>query len=456
MSAAPKPRLLFVEDDAGLRRQLRWSFSDYEVFDAAERESALDIVRTKRPAVVVLDLGLPPDTQGASEGLATLEEIRIEEPGVKVIIMSGNEDRANALKAIGLGAYDFCQKPMDLDVLKLIIGRAHNLHQLESELRQANQAVDNTPLRGVVTCAPEMLQICRMVEKVAPTDVTVLLLGESGTGKEVLARALHEMSPRRERPFIAINCGAIPENLLESELFGHEKGSFTGAIKQSIGKVELANEGTLFLDEIGDVPFPLQVKLLRFLQERTIERIGGRQQIPVDVRIVCATNQNIPEMIKEGRYRGDLLYRLNEFVIEIPPLRARSGDALVLAHYFLNSFAAQYHGSVRGFTSEARAAIQQHAWPGNVREMQSRLKRAVLMAESDLVSAAELDLTPGEPELEETEGTATLREVRQNAERTAVEQALAQVEGNVLQAAKLLGVSRPTLYGLIRNYKIKV
>ncbi len=451
-----KPRLLFVEDDAGLRRQLRWSFSDYEVFDAADRETALDIVRTKRPAVTVLDLGLPPDTQGASEGLATLEEIRIEEPGVKVIIMSGNEDRANALKAIGLGAYDFCQKPMDVEVLKLIIGRALNLHTLEEELRQANQAGDNTPLRGVVTCAPEMLQICRMVEKVAPTDVTVLLLGESGTGKEVLARALHDLSPRRERPFIAINCGAIPENLLESELFGHEKGSFTGAIKQSLGKVELANEGTLFLDEIGDVPLPLQVKLLRFLQERVIERIGGRQQIPVDVRIICATNQNIPEMIKEGRYRGDLLYRLNEFVIEIPPLRARSGDALVLAHYFLNSFAAQYHSAVRGFTSEARAAVAQHNWPGNVREMQSRLKRAVLMAESDLVTAAGLDLTPGEPEAEGASGTATLREVRQHAERTAVEQALAQVDGNVLQAAKLLGVSRPTLYGLIRNYKIKV
>jgi two-component system NtrC family response regulator len=417
-------------------------------------------VRSEKPPIVVLDLGLPPDIQGATEGLATLEAIRQEAPHAKVIVMSGNEDRANALSAIGLGAYDFCGKPMDVDVLKLIIERARHVQLLEEEVRQANQAAGATPLRGFISCSSEMLQICGLVEKVAPTDVTVLLTGESGTGKEVLARALHDLSPRAAKPFVAINCGAIPENLLESELFGHEKGSFTGAIKQTLGKVEMANAGTLFLDEIGDVPLALQVKLLRFLQERVIERIGGRQQIPVDVRIVCATNKNLAELIAAGKFRDDLLYRLNEFVIHIPPLRERRGDPIVLAHFFLNSFNSQYRHAVRGFSVEARAAIASHAWPGNVRELQSRVKRAVLTCEGDLIGPADLDLaTPdvaGEAGSKPNARPASLREVREMAERQALQEALAQVNGNVSQAAKLLGVSRPKLYDLIRVHNIKL
>ena len=450
-----KHRILFVEDDAGLRRQLRWSFSEYEVLDAGDRDAALDIVVSKKPPIVVLDLGLPPDTQGSSEGLATLEAIRTASPFTKVIVMTGNEDRANAMRAVSLGAYDFCQKPMDIDILKLIIDRARNLQLLEEEVRRSQVASDS-PLRGFVTCAPEMLQICRVVEKVAPTDVTVLLNGESGTGKEVLARALHELSPRHDKPFVAINCGAIPENLLESELFGHEKGSFTGAIKQIIGKVEMANEGTLLLDEIGDVPLSLQVKLLRFLQERVIERIGGRTQIPVDVRIICATNQDLPELIKQGKFRNDLYYRMNEFVIFIPPLRERTGDAVVLAHYFLNSFNAQYRRSVRGFSAEARAAIQAYSWPGNVRELQGQIKRAVLLTEGDLIGPADLGLNTMDGVSRPAVAPSTLKEIRQSAERHALEEVLEQVEGNVSQAAKLLGVSRPTLYGLMRQYNIKV
>lgn len=351
-------------------------------------------------------------------------------------------------------------------IASLALDNVRHWEQLRQENQDLRAEIDLE--HNMVGGSSRMREVFEFIRRVAPTDSTVFIHGESGTGKELVARAIHRNSSRAERPFVAINCAAITETLLESELFGHEKGSFTGAIKQTLGKVELANEGTLFLDEIGDVPMLLQVKLLRFLQERVIERIGGRRPIPVDVRIVCATNQNLPEMIKDGRYRGDLFYRLNEFVIEIPPLRSRTGDALVLAHYFLNSFSAQYRSQVRGFTQEARAAIAHHGWPGNVREMQSRVKRAVLMAENDLITAGELDLGNGngngngngihggEVEEEFSNGTATLREVRQHAERAAVEQALAQVDGNVLQAAKLLGVSRPTLYGLIRNFRIKV
>jgi two-component system, NtrC family, response regulator len=448
-------KLLFVEDDAGLRRQLGWSFSDYEVLLAGDRPAAMDILRKDSPPVAVIDLGLPPDTQGVSEGLSLLESIRSESPRTKVIVMTGNEDRSNALRAIELGAYDFCAKPMDVDVLKLIIGRAQHLRQIEEELHQSRTAADDTAVEGVITTSPEMLSICRVVRKVAPTDVTVLLIGESGTGKEVLAHALHALSPRANKPFVAINCGAIPENLLESELFGHEKGSFTGAVKQTLGKVEVASGGTLFLDEIGDVPMPLQVKLLRFLQERVIERIGGRTTIPVDVRIVCATNQNLEELIQQGRFRGDLFYRLNEFLIKIPALRERRGDPLVLAHFFLNSFNAQFRRQVKGFTAEAKAAIAEHGWPGNVRELQSRMKRAILVTEGDLITPAELELGPT-PDRGRQVKLMTLKEARTQAERQALLDVFAQVDGNVSQAAKILGISRPTLYDLLRQHNVKI
>jgi len=450
---ASDTRLLVVEDNPGLRRQLCWSFSEYKVSAASDRAGALGCVRSEKPHVVILDLGLPPDAQGASEGLATLEEIRALAPATKIVVMTGNEDRANALAAIGLGAHDFCNKPMELDELRLIVQRARHVQQLEEEARN-NGNPERQPLKGFITAADSAMRICRMVEKVAPTDVTVLLLGESGTGKEVLARALHDNSPRADKPFIAINCGAIPENLLESEMFGHEKGSFTGAVKQTIGKFEQANRGTLFLDEIGDIPQPLQVKLLRFLQDRVIERIGGRQQIPVDVRIVCATNRDLQQMIADGSFREDLYYRLNEIAVQIPALRERPGDAVILARHFLRRYASQYRRPVKGLAPDGAAAVARHEWPGNVRELQSRMKRAVLMAEGEMVTAAELELAV--PDVVQEPVAISLRQVRQTAERQALVEALAQSDGNVSQAAKLLDVSRPTLYALMKQHAVGV
>jgi len=463
LEATTAPKLLFVEDDPGLRRQLKWSFSEFPVVLAPDRPSALEIARKERPDVVVLDLGLPPDDQGASEGLALLEELRAFDPRLKLIVLTGNEDRSNAVRAISLGAFDFCGKPMDGELLKVIIGRAHHLQQLEAEAQRGRQVEDVQPLPGVVTGSPVMHEVCRLVQRVAPTDVTVVLIGESGTGKEVIARALHQLSPRRDKPFIAINCGAIPENLLESELFGHEKGSFTGAVKRNLGMLEVANHGTLLLDEIGDIVPSLQVKLLRFLQERVIERIGGRQLIPLDVRIVCATNRNLSELIKAGSFREDLYYRLNEFRINIPPLRDRPGDELVLAHYFMNQFATELGRPVKGFTPAARAAIAAYKWPGNVREMQNRLKRAVLLADRELIGVEDLELgrDGGPAPAEGGDGgdvpsrPLTLKEIRHNADRQALREVLAQANGNVSQAAKILGVSRPTLYDMMRQHNIK-
>ncbi len=459
MSAAAD-KLLFVEDDSGLRRQLAWSFSDYDVQTGENRSSGLHLLKQFKPAVAVIDLGLPPDAQGATEGLALLESIRMEEPDTKVIVLTGSEDRSHALRAIELGAFDFCSKPMDIDVLRTIIQRALHLARLEGELRRTSKA-SSSPLKGVVTGAPIMLDICRLIERIAGSDISVMLSGESGTGKEVFARAIHDLSSRRDGPFVAINCGAIPENLLESELFGHEKGSFTGAVKQSIGKFELANKGTLLLDEIGDVPLPLQVKLLRFLQERVIERIGGRQLIPVDVRIICATHRNVPELISEHRFREDLYYRLNEFSIKIPALRERPGDPVLLAHYFLNEYNAAQRRNLKGFTSSARSALAVHNWPGNVRELQNRVRRAVVIADGDLITAENLELGEGlasgsEADLSDgDQRLLTLKEIRQNADRKALEEVLAQVNGNVSQAAKILGISRPTLYDLMRLHKVK-
>lgn len=459
MNVAPD-KLLFVEDDSGLRRQLAWSFSDYDVQTGESRSSGLELLKQFKPAVAVIDLGLPPDAQGATEGLALLESIRMEEPDTKVIVLTGSEDRSHALRAIELGAFDFCSKPMDIDVLRTIVQRALHLARLEGELRRTSKA-SSAPLKGVVTGAPIMLDICRLIERIAANEISVMLSGESGTGKEVFARAIHDLSSRRDGPFVAINCGAIPENLLESELFGHEKGSFTGAVKQSIGKFELANKGTLLLDEIGDVPLPLQVKLLRFLQERVIERIGGRQLIPVDVRIICATHRNVPELIAEQRFREDLYYRLNEFSIKIPAVRERPGDAVLLAHYFLNEYNAAQRRNLKGFTSSARSALAAHNWPGNVRELQNRIRRAVVIADGDLITAENLELGEGlaiggDADLPDgDQRLLTLKEIRQNADRKALEEVLAQVNGNVSQAAKILGISRPTLYDLMRLHKVK-
>jgi two-component system NtrC family response regulator len=445
-------QLLIVEDDEGLQSQMRWAFSDYAPQLAGTREAALAAIHKFEPPVVVLDLGLPPDRDGATEGLATLEGILAAAPGTKVIIASGNEQRENAVRAIALGAYDFYQKPIDVEILGLIIERAKRLVALERENRELQKTSQLAPFHGIITGAPEMARICRDIEKVAGTDVTVLLLGESGTGKELLARAVHNQSPRAGKAFIAINCAAIPETLLESELFGHEKGAFTGAIKQTLGKIEMANEGTLFLDEIGDLPLPLQVKLLRFLQDRLIERIGGRQQIPVDVRIVCATNQHLERLMGEGRFREDLFYRMNEFVVRVPPLRERQNDPILLANFFLNKFAAALNRPVRGFTREANAALAAHPWPGNVRELENRVKRSVIMAENKLIDVPDLDLKPAE---NDAGALLPLKQARERAERTTIQRALAETHGNISLAAKLLGVSRPTLYDLIKTYELK-
>jgi two-component system, NtrC family, response regulator len=449
MSPNPKP-LLLVDDDTGLLRQLRWAFSDHKVFPAGTRQEAIDFVRREPIPVAVVDLGLPPDPDGASEGLATLTDILAIAPATKVIIATGNETREHALRAVALGAYDFYQKPIDIDVLQLIVSRAERLFELEQENRRLAEATQNSPIDGIVANSPEMLRVLRTIEKISPTGVTVLLLGESGTGKELLAQAIHKMSRRSGGPFVPINCAAIPETLLESELFGHEKGAFTGALRQNIGRIESADRGTLFLDEIGDVPLPMQVKLLRFLQDQIVERVGGRKPIQVDVRIVCATNQDLDRMMAEGRFREDLYYRLNEVAVRVPPLRERLGDATVLASFFLRRFAAEYGRPVRGFSSAALAAINDYPWPGNVRELENRLKRAVVMAESTLLTPFDLGLS----EQGEERQSLGLRAARARAEREVLRLALAQAGSNLSKAAKLLGISRPTLYDLMQQHQI--
>jgi two-component system NtrC family response regulator len=446
-----KKSLLVIEDDPGLQKQLRWSFDAYEVLVASDRESALALLRRHEPAVVTMDLGLPPDPDGASEGLATLVQILELAPDTKVIVLTGNQDHGNALKAVASGAYDFHQKPFDPDMLHLVVERAYYLHALQQENRRLLQTQTHSLITGVITRDPVVLKVCRNVEKVAPSDATVILLGESGTGKEILARALHQSSARREKRFMAINCAAIPEALLESELFGYEKGAYTGAVKQTPGKIELAHEGTFFLDEVGDLPMALQAKLLRFLQERVIERVGGRKEIPVDVRIVCATHQNLKKLIEESRFREDLYYRLSEIVITIPPLRDRVGDAALLAHHFKNKFCAQEKRASLSFSQDALAAIEIHPWPGNVREMENCIKRAVIMADGPIITAEDLGLQTSSASAE----PINLRQIRDKAESDALMKALARVNGNVVKAAELLGVSRPTIYDLMNRHGIK-
>ncbi len=445
-------KLLVVEDDPGIQDQLRWCFDHYEVIMAGSRTSALEQVRRYRPPVVTLDLGLPPDADGITEGLATLEGIVAECPDTKVIVVTGQNDRENAVRAVGSGAYDFYHKPIDAELLALIVNRAYRLHELEMENRDLMQQKIDVPVEGVVACSPEMVKVCRTVEKVAPSDATILLLGDSGTGKELCAHSLHDLSPRASKRFIAINCAAIPENLLESELFGYEKGAFTGAVKQTPGKIEYADGGTLFLDEVGDLPMPLQAKLLRFLQERVVERIGGREEIPVNVRVVCATHQDLPEKIRSGTFREDLYYRISEIAIQIPPLRARDGDTILLARMFLEHFNREQGRSLRSFSKDALVAMEAYGWPGNVRELKNRVKRAVIMAEGKQVSAKDLELDQVSVE----PADFSLRYVRDQAERQAVLRAISHADGKVTAAADLLGVSRPTMYDLIRKFNLKV
>jgi len=451
--ADKKPTLLVVEDDEGLQAQLKWAYEDFEVVIAGTRESAIAALRSETPAVVTLDLGLPPDPDGTREGFAVLDAIMELKPDTKVIVASGHGARESALRAVERGAYDFYQKPVDIDTLGLIVRRAFNLHQIEEENRRllAHAGKDKTVLGKLITGAPEMVKVARTIERVAQTSVSVMLLGASGTGKELLAQGLHETSDRTDKPFVAINCAAIPENLLESELFGHEKGAFTGAVKTTEGKIESANGGTLFLDEVGDIPLPLQVKLLRFLQERTIERIGGRKAISVDTRIVCATHQDLEAMIQAGTFREDLFYRLAEIVVRIPGLAERHGDAVLLAKAFLKRFAAEMNPSITSFAPDALAAIDRHDWPGNVRELENRVKRAVIMAEGKLVSPADLDF---EGEEAEPDDALNLKAAREQADRRVIRHALARCEGNISSTAKMLGISRPTLYDLIKQYDL--
>ena len=447
--------LLVVEDDSGLQAQLKWAYDDYHVLIAGDHDTALDLLRAEEPAVVTLDLGLPPDPDGTREGFRLLKAILEAKPDTKVIVVSGHGERASALAAIANGAWDFYQKPIDIDELGLIVRRAFHVHDLEADnARLAEQgASDNRILGGMITGAPEMLKVARTIERVANLDVSVMLLGASGTGKELLARGLHEASGRRDGAFVAINCAAIPENLLESELFGHEKGAFTGAVKTTEGKIELAHGGTLFLDEVGDIPLPLQVKLLRFIQERTIERIGGRKPIAVDTRIVCATHRDLDAMIAAGSFRDDLYYRLAEMVVRIPALAERPGDAVLLARHFLHHFAPEMNPGVRGFAPDALQAIDEARWPGNVRELENRIKRAVIMADGKLVTRADLDMAGNDAS--DAAAYLNLRGAREAADRVAIRRAMTQSEGNISLAAKLLGISRPTLYDLLKQYRIQ-
>ncbi|MFL6740521.1 MAG: PEP-CTERM-box response regulator transcription factor, partial [Sphingomicrobium sp.] len=443
------PVLLVVEDDEGLQRQLKWAYDGYRVVAGGDRAAAIEALRAHEPAVVTLDLGLPPDPDGVTEGFATLQEILRLKPDTKVIVATGHGARESALKAIALGAYDFYKKPVDIDDLGLIVARAFHLHEIEAENRRLESDGGGAVLGAIISSAPEMLKVAKTIERVASADVSVMLLGASGTGKELLARAVHEKSGRKGE-FIAINCAAIPENLLEAELFGYERGAFTGAVKSNVGKIELAEGGTLFLDEVGDIPLALQVKLLRFLQERVIERIGGRKEIPVDVRVVCATHRDLSELMREGRFREDLYYRLAEIGLHLPPLRERDGDAVLMAKHFLAQYAGQ-HRQPNGYTADALEAIDGYRWPGNVRELQNRVKRAVIMASGPRINAQHLDLpVGGEPAAD-----LNLRRRRDELVLSVLHRALARSGGKLSVAARLMGVSRPTLYDLMRQHGLR-
>jgi two-component system NtrC family response regulator len=450
MAANMLKPLLVVEDNPGIQKQLKWSFEGYQVYLAGDRLSAIEQLQQHHTPVVTLDLGLPPDPTNASEGLAALQQILKLAPHTKVIVVTGNDDQDNALAAIRLGAYDFYQKPIEPDVLGLIVDRAYQLYELESENRRLALEDHNSPLDGIVGASESMLAVSRLVEKVGPSEATSLVLGESGTGKELIAKALHNLSSRKNNAFVALNCAAIPDNLLESELFGYEKGAFTGAVSQTKGKIETAEGGTLFLDEIGDMPMPLQAKMLRFLQERVIERLGGRKAIEVDVRIICATHQDLDQLIKEGKFREDLYFRISEIIVEIPALREREGDKMLLAQTFLNNYSKENGRSFRGFSESARIELDAYKWPGNVRELENRVKRAVVLAEGNQITAADLGFSEGDDHSQ----SLNLRVAREQVERQIIQRALSIYNNNVTHAAQAMGVSRPSLYSLIKKHNM--
>jgi two-component system NtrC family response regulator len=441
-----KPKLLIVDDDEAIRTQMKWALvRDYEVLLAEGRPSALAVLKKEQPAVVMLDLGLPPCAQGVEEGFRALAEMLEHDALIKVLVITGRTEKEHALKAIGQGAYDFLCKPVQVDELRVILHRAFHVSRLEREHRELERRLSSESFDGMLGTSPQMQEVFAAIRKVATTDVPILIVGESGTGKELVARAIHRQSFRNEGPFVAINCAAIPETLLESELFGHEKGAFTGAHMQRKGRIETAQGGTLLLDEIGELSLPLQVKLLRFLQEHRIERVGGREALAVDARVMAATNINLQKAMVEGRFREDLYHRLGVIVIAVPPLREREADILFLARTLLQRYATESRKKITGFTSHALRALETHGWSGNVRELENRIKRAVIMAEGSQVTPADLELSSSYTRYE----GRGLREAREALERDLIQRAMARNKGKITQAAADLGISRPTLYELM-------
>ncbi|MEX0830363.1 MAG: PEP-CTERM-box response regulator transcription factor [Nitrospirales bacterium] len=446
------PALLLIDDSQEIREQMQWGLKPfYTIFEADNREKAVDILRKEGMVLVTLDLGLPPDANGPSEGLSALEELIEVNPLVKVVVITGNQDRANALKAVQLGAYDFMDKPVDLDVLKTVLQRAGYLTGLEKENQKLLEREKTRVLPDMIGTSPVMAKVFDTIRRVAGSDISVLIVGESGTGKELVAKAIHKQSHRKDGPFIAINCGAIPETLLESELFGHEKGAFTGAHMQRPGRIESAEGGTLFLDEIGEISPALQVKLLRVLQERTIERVGGRVEIPVDTRVLAATNMDLQLAMKDGRFREDLYYRLNTVTIPVPPLRERGADITMLAKVLLQRFGDEAKKKISGFSREALLSLEQYHWPGNVRELENRIRRAVTLTDNLRIAPGDLDLE----EPKDVQAGPTLKAARDAVEKRVIEQTLGQTGGNITKAALILEVSRPTLHDLISRHDIK-
>jgi two-component system NtrC family response regulator len=443
------PKLLIVDDDEDVRTQMKWALAqDYSVFLAGDRSSAMVLVAREEPAVVTLDLGLPPRPAEVEEGFATLSEILSADSHVKVIIITGRGEKEHALRAVGEGAYDFMYKPVEIDELKVVLKRAFYVSSLEREHRLLKKQFGGNSFEEMLGTSPRMQEVFATVRKVATTDAPVLIVGESGTGKELVARAIQRLSPRKNNPFVVINCGAIPETLLESELFGHEKGAFTGAHIQRKGRLEMAHGGTLFLDEIGELSLSLQVKLLRFLQERVIERVGGRGQIEVDARVLCATNRDLRQALKDGTFREDLYYRLGVVTISLPPVRQRGRDVILLANAFLHKYATESKRTVKGFTPSAILAIEKHPWLGNVREIENRIKRAVIMAEGQKIEPEDMELSSS-AEGHESKG---LREAREDLERKFIKMALDDNDGNISKAVEQLGISRPTFYKLMEKF----
>jgi len=446
-----KQKLLIIDDDEDLRTQMKWALTgDYDIYLAEDRPSAIALINKEQPPVITLDLGLPPNPAGVEEGFAVLDHILDEYGHTKVIIITGRSEKEHALRAVGKGAYDYFYKPIELDELKVVLKRAFHVSQLEQEQRDLRHRLSGDTFEGMIGTSSKMQDVFSAIRKVATTDAPVLIRGESGTGKELVARAIHRLSIRASRPFIPINCSAIPENLIESEFFGHEKGTFTGAHVQRKGRFEMAEGGTLFLDEIGDLPLTIQVKLLRFLQEKTIERVGGREQIEVDTRILAATNRDLEEAMRNSAFRDDLFYRISVINISLPPLRERSADIVLLAKTFLDRYANESKKKIKGFSSQVIEALERYPWPGNVRELENRIKRAVIMSEGKKITLEDLEMQS----VAGVKENILLKDAREHLEKELILKAIARNENNLTKAASDLGISRPTLYDLMQKLGI--